>query len=197
MTATPMNPDWQEQELYFDFSEAIRAIPIDDRQKGIACNYPEVKSNHPSIPDLSHTVDFVVEWKDEIWFVEVKDPSATQIPPKYRGARLADFQEKLQSGSLFRDELFPKFHDSLIYWAMDERLPQKKFFYFALLEIPTLDVPLLSVLSDRFKAIGFLKGPPRGWSKPFEARVLNLEHWNRLLGDRCPVRRIPGTVGAI
>ncbi|WP_306589396.1 hypothetical protein [Geothrix sp. 21YS21S-4] len=190
MSAASLNPDWQENELFFDFSKALRVVPIDDRRKGSASRYPEILSNCPNISNLSHTVDFVVEWKDEIWFIEVKDPSATQIPSQHREAQLSSFQVKLLSDSLFQEELYPKFHDSLIYWVMDERLSQKKLFYFALLEIPTLDVQLLSTLSDRLKAIGFLKGPPRGWSNPFEARVFNIDHWNRFLKDRCPVQRI-------
>ena len=51
MTASAVNPEWLEQELYFDFSTALRAVCIDDRKKGGAdLPWHKLQRVNPEIP---------------------------------------------------------------------------------------------------------------------------------------------------
>lgn len=50
-----------ERTLEFDFSSADRAVRFDGETH---------RMSH-----CMKSVDFLVEWSDEFWFVEVKDPS--------------------------------------------------------------------------------------------------------------------------
>ena len=63
-----------EKELEFDFRDALNAIQFDGYDH---------KMSH-----CMKAVDFLVEWDDEFWFVEVKDHSASTIPNQLRGREL-------------------------------------------------------------------------------------------------------------
>ena len=170
-------PDWQEKDLYFDFSNAESAVKFDSKDHGLS--------------KVMKAVDFVVEWKDQFWLVEVKDPEDSNIPPKYQDEKRKDFFEKIQSRSLIYAELFPKFIDSLIYLGLDHGIPGKSMYYLTLIGISSLKPSHFKALSDTLLQHydGCLNGPTGGWSKGFSVQMFNLELWNRAF-PQCPVTRI-------
>ena len=78
-----------EGDLEFDFSAAILSERFD----------------HPDTHKLSHcmkAVDFIVEWDREFWFVEVKNPSNSSIPPEIKRDKLNDFISKCKLSEKIR-----------------------------------------------------------------------------------------------
>ncbi len=92
------NPDWREKDLYFDFSQAESVFSLDNHGRG------------HGMSKIMKAVDFVVEWQDEFWLIEVKDPEDSSIPLEHQDKQRADFFKKIQSKSLIYAELFPKFY---------------------------------------------------------------------------------------
>ena len=168
--------DWLENDLYFDFSNAQSAVKLDSNDHGMT---------HKGLKPI----DFVVEWPDQFWLVEVKDPENSNIPPQHQLRQKMDFAKKLQSGSLLKYELFPKFRDSLIYLGMDVGIPRKPLSYLTLIGLSSLDSAHLTYLSELLYQTEWLQGPKRGWRKHFSARVFNLDLWNRVF-PHCPITRI-------
>ena len=166
-----------EDELEFDFSHALNATHFD----GI---------NHR----MSHcmkAVDFLVEWDDEFWFVEVKDPSASNIPGPYRSRQVSSFIDKMKNKTLFSDELGPKLKDSFLYRHLQDKLPDKSLKYYVLLAIERLDDALLTYSIDNLKRYTCLLGPDNSaWPNKYieGVAVFNEKTWNEKLA-RCPVRR--------
>lgn len=173
------NNDWKEGNLYFDFSGAISVISFDNHGLG------------HGMSGVMKAVDFVVEWSDQFWLVEVKDPENSNIPLDHRDKQRIDFFEKIKSKSLIYAELFPKFIDSLIYLGLNCGIPAKPMRYLTLIGLSSLTPEVLTVLSDTLERHydGCLKGPDGGWSKGFSTKIFNLALWNREFPD-CPVTRI-------
>jgi hypothetical protein len=111
------NADWMEGDIYFDFSKAQSVLSLDNHGRGHGMN------------QWMKAVDFVVEWEDAYWLVEVKDPEHSRIPAQHRDTRKNHFLEKIDSKSLIYAELFPKFIDSLIYLGLNRGIPQKPLRY--------------------------------------------------------------------
>ena len=171
--------DWQEGDLYFDFSKAHSVLVLDKHGRG------------HGMTKMMKSVDFVVEWEDQFWLVEVKDPESSQITQQYQDQAIIDFFEKIQSKSLIYAELFPKFVDSLIYLGLDRGIPAKPMHYLTLIGLSSLVPAHLRVLSNTLLQHydGCLNGPTGGWSKGFSVQMFNLELWNRAF-SHCPVIRI-------
>ena len=169
--------DWQEEDLYFDFSKAKSAVKFDSKDHDLS--------------RLMKAVDYVVEWEDQFWLVEVKDPENSNIPLRYQDKAGRDFFEKIQSKSLIYAELFPKFIDSLIYLGLDRGIPSKPMYFLTLIGLSSLVPAQLGALSNKLLQHydGCLKGPTDGWSKGFSVQIFNLELWNRAF-PQCPVTRI-------
>lgn len=179
------NRDWIEGDIYFDFSQAASVLSLDDHGRGHGLNR------------LMKAVDFVVEWEDAFWFVEVKDPEQSRIPAQHKDTQQQDFLEKIRSGSLIHAELFPKFIDSLIYLGLNQGIPGKPMRYLTLIGLSLLEPVLFDNLSHALLNHhgGCLLGPPNGWTKAFSTHMFNLELWNRAFPKKCPVTRI-GTAKA-
>lgn len=172
------NPNWREQDLYFDFSQARSAIKLDESGR----------DGH-GLSHMLKSVDFVVEWSNQYWLIEIKDPDNGAIPEAQREKQLNKFSKELKSGELISTHLFPKLRDSLIYLSMDKGVPNLPLKYIVLIGMNCLEPPELSALKAKLKNTNWLSGPKRGWNKSFDIQCLNIKQWNRLLTN-CPVQRI-------
>ena len=128
---------------------------------------------------LSHcmkAVDFIVEEKDKILFIEFKDLEHPDAPEENR---IRDIEE-FKSGNLDK-ELQYKYRDTFLYeWASDNI--DKPIYYWVLVAIETLTAPDLSVRTDDLKRKLPLDGSPSGkWARPIVAdcMVFNIDTWNK------------------
>lgn len=166
-----------EGELIFDFTTAIRCKKFDDESH---------KMSH-----CMKSVDFIVEWPDDFWFVEVKDPLDSKIPETYKNRQLKEFIGKMKSQVLFSDELGPKAKDSFLYLHLGDRLPEKPIKYIVLLALEAIDPGLLISSMDRLRRSCCILGPDNSaWPNKYieDALIFNERTWNEKL-DQCPVSR--------
>lgn len=174
-----MNSEWQESGLYFDFKEAKSVISLDNHGRG------------HGMTRIMKAVDFVVEWNDEFWLIEVKNPENPAIDPERKAQAIQEFLENIQSKTLIYSELFPKLIDSVLFLGFDRGIPSKPMRYMALIGVSFLEpahfITLTDVLVAHYDAC--LKGPRDGWSKGFSVHLFNLELWNRAL-PQCQVTRV-------
>ncbi|MBF0438400.1 MAG: hypothetical protein HQL93_04685 [Magnetococcales bacterium] len=168
--------EWRENDLYFDFSKAVSVIKLDSLEHGL--------SHHMK------AVDFVVEWQNQYWLIEVKDPENSTIPQEKRINSMNSFSDKMLSGSIMKQHLSPKFRDSLVYLGLDRGIPSKSMRYYALIGIESLDPLMLNSLADTFRQQDpVICGPKKGWTKSFEFRIFNIALWNKYMPN-CPVFRV-------
>lgn len=168
----------KEGELVFDFSAATTADQFDDE-------------NTHKLSHCMKAVDFIVEWVNEFWFIEVKDPSNSKIPSEFKREKLREFIAKIDNETLFSNELGPKIKDSFLYLYLSQRLPPKPMKYFVLIAIGNLDHGLLLRAMEGLKRSSCLLGPDNSaWQNQYveDALVFNLETWNEKL-KQCPVKR--------
>lgn len=143
------------------------------------------EASHP----LSHcmkAVDFVIEWEDRYWFVELKDP---QNPNAREDAR-SQFVQELRRARLDTDFVY-KYRDTLLYeWAAGRA--QKPITYLVLVALDTLDPPLLLTRQDELRR----KLPAAGQGAPewqhslvTDCLFLNMDSWNRHLAGKGTVSR--------
>ena len=168
-----------EGDLEIDFTDAIDGFVFD-----------QMKSHLPNFHGIGrlHRVDFVVELKTALIFVEVKDPGH----PNAQSEGLTEFYSKLTKGTLSQS-FASKFVDSFFYrWAEDQ--VNKPIHYLSLV---TLETALILNLSDEIAR----KLPPIGTPVPRWRRavldncqVFNLETWNDSF-PAWPVRRISAAQG--
>ncbi|WP_430640072.1 hypothetical protein WH8501_30895 (plasmid) [Crocosphaera watsonii WH 8501] len=163
-----------EGDLRIEFTDALNGFVFDQMDS----NLP----NYHGIGQMSR-VDFIVELKEELFFIEIKDPSN----PNARKEAIEKFLKQLENDKL-ADDFTKKFLDSFIYrWA--EKEVNKPINYIILF---TLDQPLLDNLQDKIKQklppMG--KNPPR-WKRKFHkiCLVVNIETWKGLF-PKWPIRRI-------
>lgn len=137
---------------------------------------------------LSHcmrAVDFVVEYPDQFWFIEFKDPEN----PHARDIDRGKFVREFKSGDL-DGQLVGKYRDTFLYeWAAGRAGKPVK--YFVLIAIQNLSGPELSSRTDDLKR-RLPAGLPESaaWVRPIvqDCRVFNIEAWNKHL-SQCPVAR--------
>ena len=170
------NQQWCEADLYFDFSRAVRVEKLDGSQHGLS--------------HLMKSVDFLVEWEDQLWLIEVKDPENGSIPEQHRTERLLEFRANLIGDTLINEHLFPKLRDSLLYLGLDEGILNKPLRYLTIIAVESLEVAELEGLRNRLWQHAWVSGPPkRGWRKSFDVHAFNIGQWNRSF-EGCPVIRI-------
>ncbi|OTA19507.1 hypothetical protein Xbed_02363 [Xenorhabdus beddingii] len=171
------HPEWIEGDLYFDFSKAQSVRKLD--AKG------------PEGHGLSHllkSVDFVVEWSNQLWLIEIKDPENGMIPRHLKVKEQEEFRLKLQSDKLVNNELFPKLRDSLIYLSLEQGVADKPMRYIVLIGLSSLQPAELAGLQNKLWNTEWIKGPKRGWKKSFEVHCMTVQQWNRTL-TQCPIIR--------
>lgn len=170
----------KEGQLVFDFTAALSAEHLDEEAGKMA--------------HCMKAADFVVEWPDDFWFVEVKDPSNSKIPREFRDQRLEAFMVKINNETLFSNELGPKIKDSFLYLHLCKKLPSKPMKYMVLLAIGNPDPGLLLASMDALKLSSCLLGPDRSaWDNNYleDVLVFNELTWNESL-KQCPVKRDKG-----
>lgn len=168
-----INPEWVEGDLYFDFSKADYAINFDRSGQGHGLSH------------LLKSVDFIVEDKNHLFFIEIKDPENRNIPQNSREKAMKSFSKKLSSGNI-NEQLLKKFTDSLIFQSLNKGISDKKLIYAIFIGISKLDPALLSNLKDNFKNSSNILS--NQWSKPFEIAFFNFDSWNRYF-THYPVNR--------
>lgn len=159
-----INPEWIEGNLYFDFSKADYVINFDRSGYGH-------KLSH-----LLKSVDFIVEDKKHLFFIEIKNPENSKIPQNDKANEMRKFSKKLESGNL-NEQLLKKFTDSLIFQSLEKGISDKKLIYAIFIGMSELDPVLLSNLKDNFKHSSHILS--NKWSKPFEIAFFNFKSWNR------------------
>jgi hypothetical protein len=133
-----------------------------------------------------------VEWSDEFWFIEVKDPSDPNIPEQYHEQKQIEFVENIRNEKLFAGDLGPKIKDSFLYLHLRGELPSKPIKYFVIIALDVLAPALLTFANDALKIYSCLLGPDNSvWRNQYldAVAVFNEITWNRYL-PQCPVRRI-------
>lgn len=156
-----------ENDLEFDFSDAVSAIQFDD----------DATHGNSSMK----RVDFIAEYEDYYRFIEVKDPD---IDP---AADHSIFISKLQSGNLVAS-LAGKYRDSLLFRVLSNKC-NKDMHYVVLLSMATLDTPLLLNKQDQlFREIPLNH---EEWALPSAKScvILNLEQYKNQFGETS-VRRL-------
>ncbi|MDX7992746.1 hypothetical protein [Xenorhabdus littoralis] len=172
-----MYPEWIEGDLYFDFSKAQSVKKLD--AKG---------TDGHGLSHLLKSVDFVVEWSNQLWLIEIKDPENGVIPTHLREREQEKFRLKLQRNKLVNDELFPKLRDSLLYLSLDQGIADKPMRYIILIGLSSLQPAELSGLQHKIWHTAWVKGSKRGWKKSFEVLCITVHQWNRIL-TQCPIIR--------
>lgn len=156
--------DWVEGDLYFDFSKADYVIHLDKSGKGHGLSH------------LLKAVDFIVEDKGNLFFIEIKNPENSRIPLSHKEESRRKFSKQMESNKL-NETLLKKFTDSLIFQSLNKGIPEKKFIYAVFIGLSELDPVLLSNLKDKFKnSSDVLRND---WLKPFEIAFFNFDSWNR------------------
>jgi hypothetical protein len=156
-----------ELDLEFDFTDAINAIKFDDI------------STHGN--SGMKRVDFVAEYADCYWFIEVKDPDApTATNP-------AAFVQKLRSDELIRS-LAGKYRDSLLFRILENKC-SKHMHYLVVLAMKSLEPALLLSRQDALHRE--LPLDHNNWVFPVARScvILNLEQYKKHFGENS-VRRL-------
>ena len=159
-----------EEDLEFDFSDAINAIRFDD------------DAIHGQ--STMKRVDFIAEHVNQYIFLEVKDPdNPVAVNP-------AAFKRKLLSGNLIPD-LAGKYRDSLLFHALSDKA-EKPIHDVILLSMASLDPALLLNKQDQLHRCLPMKH--KNWSKPFAQAcvILNLEQYKKRFGSHSVRRRSLG-----
>jgi len=170
-----------ENDLSFDFTKAVAVIKLDDT------------IDISNFPSRLKSVDFIVEWEQSFWFVEVKDPLNPKIPLEHKKSQEMNFSDKLQSNELFTEELGPKLKDSFFYCLLENLITfEKSLHYLAL--ITSIDQEEAGYLSSKFEKSCYFPGPQgRPWQRADlfinSPQLFNLESWN-WHHPKCPVKRL-------
>jgi hypothetical protein len=183
-----------EGSLEFDFSAAIKAYKFDDNTHGV---------------DPMRKVDFVVEWDEEIWLLEVKDPEDTALPSQRRASIRRKHRRNLQlknmsatdinlkNLSIYNEKLLmaygEKGRDSFLYLYLCAQMQHKPIRLLVLVGMEQLSIRALQTASKWLSYSCALEGPfRRRWTNAYfvDAQVLNLQSW-RINFPRVPIRRLP------
>ncbi len=173
---------YQEKELLFTFVEGTTWRVLD--RQGVR------------LPIGMALVDFVIERADHILFVEIKDPSHTQM---LDGERL-DYARRLRDGSVLNEELTPKARDSYAHEHLMGR-DGKPIVYVVVIGLEALshDIQLgvLHNFSDRlYNSLRHEGEVPWVREHIQECIVLPIEKWN----ERYPeyrIQRVPKATGRV
>ena len=173
----------QERQLRFDFPGVLRAWHLDESRKA------------RKLAGSWCSVDFVVETKDFLLLIEVKDPGGPHVPQKERMnfvkiLRTLGSKDNNKARDAFLAQYRDKFLHSLAFLGIDEGVPKKPLHYVIFISIN--ESLLLIHFADRLKDPGRL-GPVDEWSKDFDVSVLNFTQWNAQMPPVLPnwkVRRV-------
>jgi hypothetical protein len=152
-----------EGDIQIDFTDAIDALIFDQSNSALP--------NFHGIGRMSR-VDFIVELREAILFVELKDPGN----PRATRMGLRRFYDKLNSGVL-GESFYSKFVNTFFYrWA--EKKIKKPLHYINLVTIADEEtMPLSDEIAHKLPPTGL---PVSRWERSVleNCQVFNLETWN-------------------
>ena len=130
---------------------------------------------------LSHcmkAVDFILESKDKILFIEIKDLDNPSIPSEKREELIDEYRsEKIDS------DLVHKYRDSFLYeWASGKIRETKPVHYLVLIAASGLTKADLLTRTDALKRkLPVPELAPDKWKKPLvtDCSVFNIATWNK------------------
>ncbi len=150
-----------EGELLFDFKGCLHVEKLDLRGR--------------SKPEGMSLVDFVVEESDRCLLIEVKDPSAKDVPLKEK----QEFICKLENKEWIYRSLVPKCRDSYTYLHLMER-DDKPFLYLIVLgiDLDPKDSALIMNFQDCLRA-RLAQETDRPWKRKYvrDCVVLPVKSW--------------------
>jgi hypothetical protein len=169
----------------------MRVLEEGDLQIRLPAGAVGRKFDDNAIHGLTHcmkAVDFVVELKDSILFIEFKDPENPSAQPDDQ----EKFLNQLLGGKLDAD-LKIKYRDSFLYELASGRAT-KHIYYLVLIGASVLTEADLLARTEALKRQIPVLGPgAKPWKKPLVSgcAVMNIETWNRKLPN-FPVTRRSG-----
>lgn len=163
----------REGELEFDFSAAIASEKLDERGQAMPHGMP--------------LADFVVEEKDCVWLVEVKDPSAKPKGMDEHAARAVEserrkFLDELGKDTLIHQRLVPKARNSYLFLHLMGRDDKPMRFVF-LLGAKYLNVDPRLLLNFKDRLLGRIRQETEApWKKQYveDCLVLTEELWRMM-----------------
>jgi hypothetical protein len=138
------------------------------------------KFDNPIDHGLTHcmkSVDFIIEFKGEIYFLEIKDPSAAPLEIQKDRKK---FLQQFCRGELDRD-LSYKYRDSYLYLKGLNKI-RKAAVYIVLIIDDNLDQTSLLIRTDELRRQLPIQGPfDKPWPQPFikDCIVFNSKIWNK------------------
>lgn len=121
-------------------------------------------------------VDFIIEWADRYWFIELKDPQ----DPRSKKENQDEFIMKFLRGQIDQDLLY-KYRDTFLYeWAAGRT--QKPIYYLVLIAFDTLSSAELMERTDALQRNLPVKGSGAPeWRRALVSgcAVFNIETWNK------------------
>ena len=157
----------REKELSFEFFGAQSVKKLDEQGD--------------ETPSGMSLVDFVIEEEQRILLVEVKDPSADQIPVQHRKSVKDREIRKFQTKELIHDELVPKARDSYCYLHLMKR-DSKPFDYVYLTSIDRLGINSELLMNFHERLLKRLrKEADEKWKRYYirDCAVHTLRSWNQ------------------
>ena len=164
-----------EGDIEIDFQGVLQAEKFDDAKHG-----------------MSHclkAVDFLCDWANDLWLVELKDPEEVAIPPLHKAHSVAQFTKELSTEAYFRSVLAQKFKDTILYLHLDRRLPDKPLKYIVLVGLSSMDAAMMLNALDRLKKACGDPKPGTPWLRGYIVAFLNLAEWNKRF-PHCPAKRV-------
>lgn|GEM_PF-1626785 len=190
----------EEGKLEFDFVGALDAYIFDDNQKHGA--------------GAMNKVDFVVEWEEVVWLVEVKNPFKTpdlqereEAVQQMRADLINDplrFRDFLDSDDFqeivigldkrnFQVALGRKARDTFLYLHLTKAFTDKPFIFIVFFADDSSDTQFLKTAIKELERACVLDGPsPDGWAMPYltKVQILTFQSWH-VLYPHVPIRRLP------
>jgi hypothetical protein len=157
--------DIAESDLTFSFDNAVVVDRFDDARHGMT--------------HVMKCVDFIVQFPNETWLIEVKDPESGQIAAGRTHVARESFRRKMRSGTLYTRELGPKLRDTLVYLCLSRRSPTNRIVYVVFIGLARLNSAMLLTARNNLKRRCYLPGPHgQAWPSNFDVVVANVAAWN-------------------
>ena len=154
-----MNLDWTEGKLEFDFSTAI------------ATDKPDKKA------DPLKSVDFWVQYRNELWLIEVKDPEAAASP--HQSSAAASVLKEILNDHLLKEHLLPKLYGVFAYLVEIHREPRGRIRYGVVIGMSSLTAAERTMLTNKVQRIVDRIGPKVRYGRHWPViEVHNVVSWN-------------------
>ena len=150
----------REKKLEFDFTQALNVMKFD-------------KEREPRMSHCLKGVDLLIEWEDEVWFIEVKEPKSSQ-----------KVENSINKASRQGKESF-------LYLYLNNRIDSRPLSYFVLIGIKDMSEQLLTTATEQLKRTICLANTKLIKNKYIDsALVFNEATWNKWFNSKCPVTRL-------